>query len=104
MSRSGRPAYLVVALIGSSELAEETIEQKLSDLGELGIDNCNKRGKDGREWQRGSSCFHDRSAKEATSTIRFSEKSSGTICLIFVMLTLFTIPVMLFLNASQESL
>lgn len=59
---------LVVALEGFPKLGDESVDQKLAHLGELGVHDRDHGCIDWREWQTGSLCLHDASAKQTSST------------------------------------
>lgn len=60
-----RHGRLVVALEAAAELVDEAVEEELADLGQLGVDDGDERGKDGRKGERRGLGAHERADEEA---------------------------------------
>jgi hypothetical protein len=56
--------HLVVTLVGTTELGDESDEDQLADLGKLGVDDSDKGGEDGREREGGGLGADDVLAKQ----------------------------------------
>jgi hypothetical protein len=61
-------AYLVITLVGSSELTDEPDQDQFSNLRQLGVDNGDKGGEYRCKWQRRSLGTHDGSTKQPFSS------------------------------------
>ena len=73
----GGHGRLVVALVAPAELVDEAVEQEFADLGQLGVDDGDERGKDGGERQRRGLGAHDGADKEALAADEVLAKEFG---------------------------
>lgn len=69
--------YLVVPLEGSPELTNQPDEDKLSDLGQLGVDDGDKSGEDGREGDGRCLSLHDGPSEQSSSSDEVLSKQLG---------------------------
>jgi hypothetical protein len=60
-------AYLIITLVGTSELTDEPDQDQLSNLRQLGVDNGDKGGEYRCKGQRRSLSTHDGSTKQSFS-------------------------------------
>lgn len=69
--------HLVVTLVGTTELGDESDEDQLADLGKLGVDDSDKGGEDGREREGGGLGAHDGSCEESLAADDVLAKQLG---------------------------